>query len=166
MRKRKKAPRLTCGRRLRKHPGTSEKLKAKWADPEFRAMMMEKRKAAGLRARGKPSTRIDIPNGMHRHEAEPLIQAAIESSKETMSKLKKAGVIDDLDASAEEALQTALTIMRKPGEKKMSLAAARLVLEYTRAKPASKTELTVNKAEEWLAAIADANDKGEASKDA
>lgn len=154
-RKRKKAPRLTCGRRLRKHPGTSEKLKLKWAEPEYRAMMMEKRKAAGLRKKGKPSSRIDIPDGMHRHEAQPLINAAIESSKETMSKLKKAGVISDLDANAEEALQTALTIMRKPGEKKVSLAAARLVLEYTRAKPASKTELTVNKAEEWLAAITD-----------
>lgn len=129
--------------------------------------MIAKRRAAGLLRRGKPG-RFGVPDGMRKKQADPLNQAALQSAKDTMAKLKQAGVIDDADAQAQEALESALTVMRKPGDKKVQLAAARLVLEYTKSKPASKVEATVNKAEEWLAAIAMGNDddKGEASQDA
>ena len=85
-----------------------------------------------------------------------------------MSELEKAGVLDDADTQAREALETTLLIMRAPGDKKVQLSAARQVLEWTKAKPASKSDITVNKAEAWLASITDTNDavEGKASTDA
>lgn len=129
--------------------------------------MMEKRRLSGIANRGF-SSRFGIPDGMRKAEADKLNAAAAESAKETMSKLEKAGVLEDADAQAKEALETTIHIMRKPGDKKVQLAAARQVLEWTKAKPAAKSDITVNKAEAWLAAISEDNDdkQGEAPKDA
>ena len=159
--KRKKAVRLTRYRGRLKRPGTAEAMRKQWEDPEYRARMSATRK-------GYDRRRTDIPDGMHRHEAAPLNEAAIKSAKETMSELKKTGALGDLDAKAEEALQSAIEVMRKPGSKQIQLAAARLVLDFTKAKPASKSDITINKAEEWLAMVTAKNDddKGEAVKDA
>lgn len=166
MKRRKKSPRPTRYRGRLKKPGVSAALKAKWADPEYRAMMMEKRKAAGEANRGF-SSRFGVPDGMRKAEAMKLREAAIESSKETMAALEKAGVLDDADAQAKEALATTLVIMRAHGDKKVQLAAARQVLEWTKAKPAAKSDITVNKAEEWLKAVSEhADDEGDVTADA
>lgn len=72
----------------------------------------------------------------------------------TMKKLDAAGVLDDTDAQSREAIHKGLEIMRNGAASvKDQLAAARLVLDFTKAKPASKTELTVSAAEEWLDAV-------------
>lgn len=130
-------------------------------------MMMEKRRLAGIAARGN-TRREGIPDGMRKAQAEPLNKAAEESAKETVIQLKNAGAFDGVDPRAEEALTQAVKVMRAPGDKKVKLAAARLVLDFTRSKPASKSDITVNKAEEWLAAVAGSNDgdEGETPKDA
>lgn len=166
--KRKTSPRPTRYRGRLKRPGTAEAQRKLWADPEYRAKMTEKRRAAGEARRGKPGAREGVPDGMRKAEADALNQAARESAEETVSELKQAGVLDGDDPRAEEALRVTITIMRAPGDKKVKLAAAKQVLEFTKAKPASTTNLKVNKAEEWLAAIAAENDadKGEASSDA
>jgi hypothetical protein len=148
-------------------PGTAAANKALWADPVWRAMMMEKRKAAGVLARGF-SSRYGVPDGMRKVEADKLCAVAHESAKDTMSELKKSGAIGDLDPRAEEALQSAIEVMRKPGSKSVQLTAARLVLDFTKSKPASKSEISVNKAEEWLAQVAvnDVGDEGKTPTDA
>jgi hypothetical protein len=79
----------------------------------------------------------------------------------TMKKLDKAGVLNDADDQAREALHAALSIMRMEIAQKDRLAAARLVLDFTKAKPAQRTELTVNKAEEWLAQVTQQNEKAD-----
>jgi hypothetical protein len=165
--RRKTSPRPSRYRGRLKKPGVSENNRKHWADPVWRAMMMEKRRLAGLRKLGN-TDRYGIPDGMRKAEADALNQAAKESAEQTMSDLKKTGVLDGVDPRSEEALETSIGIMRKPGDKKVQLAAARLVLEYTKSKPASKVEATVNAAEAWLAAITskDDNDKGETSQDA
>ena len=61
----------------------------------------------------------------------------------------------DLGAAAQEAMLETLTIMRGPGDSRQKLAAAKLVLEYSMAKPASKSEVTVNSAEKFLESLAD-----------
>lgn len=129
--------------------------------------MMVKRKAAGERMRGVPR-RQGVPDGMRKAEADVLNTAAKESARETMSELVKSGALGDLDAKAAEALESAIEVMRKPGSKQVQLQAARLVLDFTKSKPASKSDITVNKAEEWLAAVATENDddKGEVASDA
>lgn len=170
--KRKSSPRpqrytATRTRPRRTNPAASANNKKLWADPVWRAAMMEKRKAHGERMKGF-SSRLGVPDGMRKAEAYPLVEAAKESAKETMSELKQAGVVDGTDPRAEEALEAAIAVMRSPGDKKVALVAARLVLDFTKSKPASKSEISVNKAEDWLAAVAgkDGSDAGETSQDA
>lgn len=126
-----------------KNPGVAAAQKANWANPEWRATMMEKRRLQGIIRKGK---------------TEVLNRAAEESAKETMSQLKKSNVLTDLDAAGELALLATLEVLRKPGDKRTKLAAARQILEWTRAKPAAKSDVTINAAEEWLKAVATQND--------
>lgn len=70
-----------------------------------------------------------------------------------MNKLEAAGVLEDADAQAKEALKAAIAVMRGPVSPKDKLAAARLVLDFTKAKPAQKQDITVSKAEAWLEAV-------------
>lgn len=166
--RRKRSPRPTRYRGRLKRPGTAAANKTLWADPEWRAAMMEKRRLAGIANRGF-SSRFGVPDGMRKAEAAPLNEQAAESAKKTMSELEQAGVLADADAQAKEALEATLTIMRAPGDKKVRLAAAGQVLAYTKAKPATKADVTINKAEAWLAAVAaenDSADEGKATADA
>lgn len=168
IKKRKRSPRPTRYRGRLKKPGTGEAQKKLWADPTYRAMMMEKRKAQGERAKGHQN-RLGIPDGMRKADAEKHLQEVKASVAKTMKELEDAGVLDGDDAAANEALEVSLEIMRGKGEKKVRLQAARQVLEFTKAKPASRVHATVDSAEAWLKAIAAQNDddkQGETSKDA
>ena len=144
--------------------------KARWADPEWREYLIAVRAASRARSqlRGKnPHSRAGIPTGMNKTQAMWFRRQAKREATMTMKKLDAAGVLDDADEQAREALHTGLTIMRNVAmNARERLAAAKMVLEYTKAKPAQKTELTLNKAEEWLAAVTQDNeqatDKGDA----
>lgn len=133
-------------------------MKLKWQDPVYRAERSEASRLAQEKRRGEPGGRLGVPDGMRKAQADELNNEARESAKQTMADLEKAGVLADDTDAAKEALEATLTIMRSPGDKKVRLQAAGQVLAYTKSKPASKSELTVNKAEEWLAAVATAND--------
>ena len=83
---------------------------------------------------------------------------AKEQVKKDMAAIKAAGI--DLDKAGEEALEATLTIMRMKGDLRLKLTAARQVLEWAKAKPVAKSEVTINKAEEWLASLTEEkNDK-------
>ena len=64
------------------------------------------------------------------------------------------------DEYAQDALRTAVEVMQVPGETRERLAAARLVLDFTKSKPASKQEVTIGKAEEFLASLLDEDENG------
>lgn len=172
VKKRKSSPRpqrytATRTRPRRTNPAAAAAQKLLWADPVYREKMMEKRKAQGLKNVGGLG-RTGVPDGMRKAQAYPLLEAAKESAKETMSELKQVGVLDGVDPRSEEALESAIAVMRQPGDKKVQLAAARLVLDFTKSKPASKSEISVTKAEDWLAAVTekDGSDDGETPTDA
>lgn len=167
--KRKTSPRPdeTIGN---KRPGASEALRRKWQDPEWRAALLAKRKAIKdeqLRTRPRDQMfRKGVPDGMRKEEAMRLWDISRTKAKETMANLRNAGVLDGSDPRGEEALEKALEVMRSPMNQQTCLAAAKLVLEYTKAKPVAKSELTVNKAEDWLAAvIADAQKDNQEDND-
>ena len=61
-----------------------------------------------------------------------------------------AKIAPDENEFAIEALKTAVEVMRVPGETRERLAAARLVLDFTKTKPAAKQEVSINKAEDFL----------------
>jgi len=102
---------------------------------------------------GPVRRRFGVPDGMRREDAEPLWAEARRKAKIDMENLKAAGV-ELADERAEEALEATLVVMRAPMNQQMQLAAARQILEWTKAKPAAKSEMTVNAAEAWLASLA------------
>lgn len=65
------------------------------------------------------------------------------------------------DEYSKEALKTAVEVMRVDGATRERLQAARLVLDFTKSKPANKSEVTIGKAEDFLASLL-ADDEKEA----
>ena len=57
------------------------------------------------------------------------------------------------DEYSKEALRAAVAIMREPSQNRDKLTAARLVLDFTRSKPAASVEVTVGKAESFLSSL-------------
>ena len=70
------------------------------------------------------------------------------------------GIDLDEDAGAKAALEYAVGVIEtdKDGTRD-KLAAARLILDFTKKKPATTGEIKLNAAEEFLAALADKEDK-------
>lgn len=169
-RERKKSPPPYLGKR--KNPNVAKRLKELWADPEWRAATEAKnreavrRKIERAKETGQTWTRLGVPDGMRKEQAQKLWKKAERKAKKTMAELKEAGALDGLDPRAEEALGAAITIMRSPSNTKLKLDAARLVLDFTKSKPVSKKELTLNKAEQWLKQIAEDEDDEEPSGNA
>jgi hypothetical protein len=116
-------------------------------------------KAAWYAANPGGTSRAGIPDGMRRADAEKVWDEAKAFAKETIQTMVEKNILTD-DDKANEALETALTVMRGPVQQREKLAAARLVLEYTKAKPAQKQDISISKAEDWLALVT-----ADASKD-
>jgi hypothetical protein len=102
--------------------------------------------------------RTSIPDGMRRPEAEKMWAECSRKADWIMCELEKAGVLPAFGEEPEEqmakkALHEAFSIAMAPVELKMRLTAIRTVLEWTKAKPATKTDLRLNSAEAWLAEV-------------
>jgi hypothetical protein len=100
--------------------------------------------------------RKGVFDGYTKATAEIAWKKAREEAKVIMKHLKENGMVDtpatgDKYAEfAEEALEAAITIVRTPMNEQQRLAAARLVLDFTKSKPVAKNEVTVRTAEDWL----------------
>jgi len=92
-----------------------------------------------------------VPDGYRKHEIEPIRAKAKKEAKEVVKIM--ADKYDIEDDYSREALETAVEVMRVPGETRERLAAARLVLDFTKSKPVSKSEVAVAKAEDFLASL-------------
>lgn len=88
--------------------------------------------------------------GLNKFELAVAHKAAAEQAKRDMENIKAK---IDMSEAAEEALEGAITVLRQPASQQVKLAAAKLVLEFTKSKPVAKSEVSVNKAEEWLASL-------------
>lgn len=92
-----------------------------------------------------------VPDGFTKSEIEPIrINAKKEAKKVVNIMAEKYDIEDDY---SREALETAVEVMRVPGETRERLAAARLILDFTKSKPVSKSEVAVAKAEDFLASL-------------
>lgn len=115
--------------------------------PEGRALRTEwslkKRKNAG-RPKG-------VPDGHTKETIRPLREKVKKEAIEvTRIMAEKYDIQDDY---SKEALKTAVEVMRLDGETRERLAAARLVLDFTKSKPAAKSDVTIGKAEDFLASL-------------
>ena len=127
-------------KRLKTIPGYKQ-----WLAMRTNEMLVGIRKPRGK----KPGT----PYGMRWADAEPLWEIAREKAKVHMANIKKVMPVED--ERAEKAMIATLEVLESPMNQTTKLQAARQVLEWTKAKPASKQEVTVNAAEAWLASIAE-----------
>ena len=116
----------------------------------------QKRKEWSARKRKNPGRPKGVPDGYTKETIKPIREKAKQFAEEYVT--KKTDIKNEF---AKEALTTAVEVMRCPGETKERLAAARLVLEFTEAKPASKSDVTLHQAEVWLEELAAEDDKEE-----
>lgn len=98
-----------------------------------------------------PGRPIGNSDGFNKRTLALAHAEAKEQVKKDMANIKKT---TELSEMAEEALEGALTVLRAPASQSTKLSAAKLILEFTKSKPVAKSEVSVNKAEEWLASLA------------
>lgn len=76
-------------------------------------------------------------------------------AKRDLERMEEKGFVLPKDEYAKEAIESVLTVMRLTDiSPKDRLAAASKLLEYTLAKPAAETNVTLKKAEDFLADLA------------
>jgi hypothetical protein len=148
-----------------KSPSTKGQGKAPHKAPKknYFATLMETPEGRELRRqwstkpRKNPGRPKGTPDGYRKSQIEPI---RAEAKKEAQQLVKiMTEKYDIQDDYAKEALTTAVEVMRVPGETRERLAAARLVLDFTKSRPAAKQEVTIGKAEEFLSSLL-VNDDG------
>jgi hypothetical protein len=110
------------------------------------------RKQWSTKKRKNPGRPKGVPDGHTKESIEPLREQAKEEAIKVVEIMTKKFDIPEDDA-AKEALQCAVEIIRTPGETRERLSAARLVLDFTKSKPASKSDVSISKAEDFLVAL-------------
>jgi hypothetical protein len=101
---------------------------------------------------GRPKGATD---GYSKYRRDKMIAEATAEAKVIVKRMEEKGIVIPKDAAAREAFETVVTEMRRkdllPKDK---LAFARTVLEWSMAKPAAESTVTVKKAEDFLDEIA------------
>lgn len=142
---------------------------APWKAPKknFFATLMETpegrelRKQWSTKPRKNPGRPRGVPDGYRNEQIVPMRKEVQKEAKKVVSIMAKQYNIED--EYAKNALETAVEVMRMPGDNRERVAAARLVLDFTKSKPVAKNELSISKAEDFLASlVADEEDGQEA----
>lgn len=136
--------------------------------PEHRAKVIEHCRAMNAKKALDPrkNSRFGIFDGHNREQSEQIWAEAKVKAERIISKMKEKGIIaQDEDPRAVAALHTAIEVMQTPVNQGTALAAARLVLDFTKSKPVAKHEHTINAAEQWLAAVSDEDEQATADED-
>jgi hypothetical protein len=141
-------------------------MKKRWADPAYRAKQIAGRHRTALDRARHPNkySRAGVPNGMRKTEAQALWDKATTFADAAMKRLEQQGAVERVaapdtdDEIAKQALHEAFRLTFGPGNVSDRLAAARLVLTYTKPRPPTVAEtrdlLTANgETERLLAAL-------------
>lgn len=99
------------------------------------------------------------PDGYTLEAITPIREQAKKDAERIVAKMTEDHNIDD--EYAVEALKAAVEIMREPGQNRDRLTAARMVLDFTKTKPAAKSEVTIGKAEAFLESLLVSDDEEE-----
>jgi 3-methyladenine DNA glycosylase Tag len=95
---------------------------------------------------------MGIPDGMRRYEADAEWKFASMYAKEVTKIMVDKEIIED-DPKVKSAFQAAIEVLNSPMSQGIKLQAARLILDFCKAKPVAKSEITVQKAEDWLMSV-------------
>lgn len=115
--------------------------------PEGRA----KRKAWSTKRRKKGGRPVGTPDGHRLNVIEPIRKEIKLEAKQVVALMIKK--LDIKDTYQTEALEAAVEIMRCPGAGRDRLAAARLILDFTMSKPVAQAQLSITRAEDFLASL-------------
>ena len=91
----------------------------------------ELRRQWSTKPRKNPGRPKGVPDGYRKADIEPIREQAKKEAEKVVQIMSDKYDIDD--GYAKEALQTAVEVMRTPGETRERLSAARLVLDWTKA---------------------------------
>jgi hypothetical protein len=104
-----------------------------------------------------------VPDGYSKEQIEPIRAEAKKEAERLVNIMADKFNIED--EYAKKALVTAVEVMNVVGETRERLAAARLVLDFTKQKPASKNEVSLSKAEDFLASLVTEENNGSTTKE-
>ena len=157
----------------RKQRAKSPSLKGKGACPQrapkvnYFSKLMQTEEGRALRRYWSTKPRVNggrpkgVPDGYRKHEIEPIRAKAKKEAKKVVEIMVEKHEIES--DYAKEALETAVEVMRVQGETRERIAAARLILDFTKQKPVAKSEVSIGKAEEFLAGLLEEEDGPEAT---
>jgi hypothetical protein len=153
---RKKSPKKELSMPQKGHQAGKKNYFAKLMETEegraLRKQWSTKKRKNGGRPKG-------TPDGYTLEAITPIREQAKKDAERIVAKMTKDNNIDD--EYAVEALKAAVEIMREPGQNRDRLTAARMVLDFTKTKPAAKSEVTIGKAEAFLESLLDSDDEEE-----
>tara|TARA_B110000444_G_scaffold255809_1_gene290928 strand:+ start:602 stop:913 length:312 start_codon:yes stop_codon:yes gene_type:complete len=92
-----------------------------------------------------------VPDGYRKETIEPIRSKVKTEARKVVEIMSEKYNIEDEYAKA--ALETAVEVMKCPGENRERVSAARLVLDFTKSKPSAKSEVSISKAEDFLASL-------------
>jgi hypothetical protein len=126
-----------------------------WQDPEYRekttaAVAASTRKR--VESQDPKNWRTGIPHGMRRPEAEAEWNFARMYAEEVTKIMVEEKILPE-DPKVELAFKAAVEVLESPMTQTVKLQAARLILDFCKAKPVAKSEVTVKSAEDWLAQV-------------
>ena len=104
-----------------------------------------------------------VPDGYRKEQIEPIRAREKRKAERLVNIMAEKFNIED--EYAKKALVTAVEVMNVVGETRERLAAARLVLDFTKQKPASKNEVALTKAEDFLASLVTDTDGSKTKED-
>lgn len=113
--------------------------------------MREVRKMRGDKLGGRP---VGRPNNLTNSQFRKMVAQQTAIVERIIKKMADEGLTPD-DPMAVESLKEAMVVLRTQDNPKVKLAAARLVLDFTKAKPTSKVEHTFRTAEDILDEMAE-----------
>ena len=100
-----------------------------------------------------------VPDGYRKETIEPIRSKVKTEARKVVEIMAEQFNIED--EYAKTALETAVEVMKTPGENRERVAAARLVLDFTKSKPSAKSEVSISKAEDFLASLMTDEDDGQ-----
>lgn len=115
--------------------------------PEGRALRKQWSNKKKTKQAGRP---VGVVDGYTAAQLVPIRAKAAKEAERIVAIMTEQFDVDDY---GKEALKAAVAIMREPAQNRDKLTAARLVLDFTRSKPAASVEVTVGKAESFLSSL-------------
>jgi hypothetical protein len=144
--------RVGKGRRYNPNPDPVRSQRIKDLNPSINARMKAIKELSGGAIN---PYRKGVFDGHTKATAAPIWKQAAEEAKIIVKYLKDNDMVDTPKDEkyaqfADEALEAAVTVVRTPANEQTRIAAARLILDFTRSKPVAKSEVNVKTAEDWL----------------